>query len=100
MPAARLLLDDEAYAAPVRASEASFSPSRNSTVDVLDATTALLKDAEAMGNRSTDPAVFERIDTARREAIERVETSETSRRDHDFGDEHADGLFRDIVHGE
>lgn len=96
-----LLLDNEAYAGPVRANEANFTPSRNSTVDTLDATTALLKDAEAMGNRSTDPTVFERIEKARREAIERVETGETSRRDHDFGDEHTDNAFHDlVVHGE
>ncbi|MBL8658790.1 MAG: hypothetical protein JNM75_03425 [Rhodospirillales bacterium] len=95
-----LLLDDEAYAAPARANEAGFAPSRNSTVDMVDATIATLKEAEAMGNRSVDPAVFERIETARREAIERVEKSETNRREHDFGDEHTDGAFHDLVHGE
>ena len=95
-----LLLDDASFAAAVRADEASFAPSRNSTVDMLNATTTMLREAEAMGNRSVDFAVFERIETSRREAIERAEKSETSRRDHDFGDERADKTFHDLKHGD
>jgi hypothetical protein len=95
-----LLLDDASFAAAVQANEANFAPSRNSTVNMLDATTATLREAEAMGNQSVDPAVFERIETTRREAIKKAEKSETSRRDHDFGDEHTEGTFRDLMHNE